>query len=90
MISDSTEDASYAFAKPTIWPATSYWVTGRSPFWYRRVVREHLNRAAHKVSDEEIISIVEYVRKGGDQPTTEQLRSFLSSEVLKRGRTAGR
>src|SRR5260370_6410736 len=28
------------------------------PFWYLRVVREHLNKSAHKVSDEEIISIV--------------------------------
>jgi hypothetical protein len=59
------------------------------PFWYLRVVREHLNRAAHKVSDQEIITIVEHVRQGGDQPTAEQLRRFLSSEVVKRGRAAG-
>jgi hypothetical protein len=59
------------------------------PFWYWRVVREHLNRGAHKISDDEIISIVEYVRNGGDQPSTEQLRPFLSSEVVKRGRNAG-
>ena len=59
------------------------------PFWYWRVVREHLNRGAYKVSDEEIISIVDYVRDGGDQPTTEELRPFISSEVVKRARRAG-
>jgi hypothetical protein len=52
-------------------------------------VHEHLNRGAHKVSDEEIVSIVDHVRNGGDQPTMEQLRPFLSSEVVKRGRAAG-
>jgi hypothetical protein len=59
------------------------------PFWYWRVVREHLNRGAYKVSDEEIISTVEYLRRGGDQPTTEELRPFISSEVVKRARRAG-
>lgn len=59
------------------------------PFWYLRVVREHLNRGAHKVSDEEIISIVDYVRHGGDQPTTQELRPFLSATAVKRARTAG-
>jgi hypothetical protein len=59
------------------------------PFWYLRVVREHLNKGAHKVSDEEIISIVNYVRNGGDQPTTEDLLPFISREVVKRARSAG-
>ncbi|HKN84834.1 MAG TPA: hypothetical protein VJW17_15420 [Pyrinomonadaceae bacterium] len=59
------------------------------PFWYLRVVREHLNKGAHKVSDEEIVSIVDYVRNGGDQPTTEELRPFISREVAKRARSAG-
>ena len=59
------------------------------PFWYLRVVREHLNKGAHKVSDEEIVSIVDYVRNGGDQPTTEELRPFISREVIKRARSAG-
>ncbi len=59
------------------------------PFWYLRVVREHLNRGAHKVSDEEIISIVNYVRNGGDQPTTQELRPFISPGVCTRARSAG-
>src|SRR5438876_5595934 len=59
------------------------------PFWYLRVVREHLNKGAHKVSDEEIVSIVDYVRNGGDQPTTEDLWPFISREVVKRARSAG-
>jgi len=59
------------------------------PFWYMRVVREHLNRGAHKVSDAEIISIVNYVRNGGDQPTTQELRPFISATVVKRARSAG-
>lgn len=59
------------------------------PFWYLRVVREHLNRGAYKVSDQEIISIVEYVRHGGDQPTNQQLRPFLSPTVTSRARSEG-
>ncbi len=59
------------------------------PFWYLRVVREHLNKSAHKVSDEEIISIVNYVRNGGDQPATEALRPFISPGVCTRARRAG-
>ncbi len=58
------------------------------PFWYLRVVREHLNKSAHKVSDEEIISIVNYVRNGGDQPTTQELRPFISPGVCTRARSA--
>jgi hypothetical protein len=59
------------------------------PFWYLRIVREYLNKSAHKVSDEEIISIVNYMRNGGDQPTTQELRPFISPTVVKRGRSAG-
>jgi len=59
------------------------------PFWYLRVVREHLNKSAHKVSDEEIISIVNYVRNGGDQPATQALRPFISPGVCTRARRAG-
>jgi hypothetical protein len=59
------------------------------PFWYLRVVREHLSKGAHKVSDEEITSIVNYVRNGGDQPATQALRPFISSGVCTRARRAG-
>jgi TniQ len=59
------------------------------PFWYLRVVREHLNKGAHKVSDEEIVSIINYVRNGGDQPATEELRPFISPGVCTRARAAG-
>src|SRR6266496_1966601 len=52
-------------------------------------MREHLNKSAHKVSDEEIISIVTYVRNGSDQPTTQQLRPFISPTIVKRARSAG-
>jgi len=60
----------------------------------RRSFRCQLTRCevlegAHKVSDEEIVSIVDYVRNGGDQPTTEELRPFISREVAKRARSAG-
>ena len=59
------------------------------PFWYVRVVGNHLNKSAHKVSDEEIISIANYVRNGGDQPTTQELRRFISPGVCTRARSAG-
>ncbi len=61
----------------------------RLPFWYWRVVRDHLTRGAYKVSDDEIISIANYVRNSGDQPTNEELRPFISQNVVKRARSVG-
>jgi TniQ len=59
------------------------------PFWYLRVVCEHLTKGAHKVSDEEIISIVKYVRKEEGQPSTPELNRFLSPQIITRARRAG-
>jgi hypothetical protein len=59
------------------------------PFWYWRVVREHLNKGAHKVSDEEIVSIVNFVRKKGRQAPTPDFNRFLSPHIIKRARRAG-
>ena len=59
------------------------------PFWYLRVVREYFYRRAHKVADEEIISIVNYVDNGEDRPTTQELRPFISKTIVLRARRAG-
>jgi len=61
----------------------------RLPFWYWRVVREHLSKSAQKVSDQEIISIVNYAHKEGGQPSAPELNQFLSQHILKRARRAG-
>jgi TniQ len=60
----------------------------RLPFWYWRVVREHLTKSARKVSDEEIISTVNYVSKEGAQTPAPELDQFLSQHILKRARRA--
>ncbi|HKZ79829.1 MAG TPA: hypothetical protein VJ124_16270, partial [Pyrinomonadaceae bacterium] len=91
-IKKTNDEIRRSFAKTTNNLACDFLLGDRSqdlPFWYLRVVREHLDRGAHKVSDQEIVSIVDYVRHGGDQPTTEELRPFISREVLKRARRAG-
>jgi hypothetical protein len=61
----------------------------RLPFWYWRVVREHLTKSARKVSNEEIISTVSYVRKEDGQPSAPELNQFLSRHIIKRARRAG-
>jgi hypothetical protein len=63
--------------------------TKRLPFWYWRVVREHLTKSARKVSDQEIISIVNYAHKGDGQPSVPELNQFLSDHIIKRARRAG-
>lgn len=59
------------------------------PFWYLRVIGEHLTKGAHKVSDEEIISIVNYVRKEKSQSSAPELNQFLSPQIITRARRAG-
>jgi hypothetical protein len=59
------------------------------PFWYWRVVHEHLTKSARKVSDEEIISTVNYVSKEGAQTPAPELDHFLLRHILKRARRAG-
>jgi hypothetical protein len=61
----------------------------RLPFWYWRVVREHLTKSARKLSNEEIISMVNYVRKEGTQTPARELDQFLSQHIIKRARRAG-
>lgn len=58
--------------------------TKRLPFWYWRVVREHLTKSARKVSDLEIISIVNHVHKEGGQQSAPELNRFLSHHIIKR------
>ena len=61
----------------------------RLPFWYWRVVHEHLTKSARKVSDQEIISIVNYAHKEDGQPSVPELNQFLSHHIIKRARRAG-
>jgi transposase-like protein len=61
----------------------------RLPFWYWRVVREHLTKSARKLSDEEIISTVNYVSKEGAKTPAPALNQFLSNHIMKRARRAG-
>lgn len=61
----------------------------RLPFWYWRVVREHLTKGAHKVSDDEIVSIANYVRKEEGKPSVPELNRFLSPQIITRARRAG-
>jgi TniQ protein len=63
--------------------------TKRLPFWYWRVVREHLTKSARKLSNEEIISTVNYVRKEGCQTPAPELNQFLSHHIMQRARRAG-
>ena len=63
--------------------------TKRLPFWYLRVVRAHLTKSARKLSNEEILSTVSYVRKEGGQPLASDLNQFLSHHIIKRARRAG-
>jgi len=63
--------------------------TKRLPFWYWRVVREHLTKSARKLSNEEIISMVNYVRKEGGQTPAPELNQLLSHHIIKRARRAG-
>src|SRR6266545_615037 len=63
--------------------------TKRLPFWYWRVVREHLTKSARKVSDQEIISIANYANKQGGQQPAPELNQFLSHHIIKRARLAG-
>ncbi|HKZ78875.1 MAG TPA: TniQ family protein [Pyrinomonadaceae bacterium] len=70
----------------------SYFLIGDKkvlPFWYLRVVREHLTKGARKVSNEEVISTVSYVRNEGGQPSAPELNRFLSDHIIKRARRAG-
>ena len=60
----------------------------RLPFWYWRVVREHLTKSARKLSNEEIISTVNYVCKEGCQTPAPELNQFLSHHIIKRARRA--
>ena len=59
------------------------------PFWYMRVVREHLTKSVHKVSDEEIISIVNYVRREDGQLSAQELNRLLSHHLMHRARRSG-
>lgn len=63
--------------------------TKRLPFWYWRVVREHLTKSARKLSNEEIISTVNYVHKEGSQTLAPELNQFLSHHIIRRARRAG-
>jgi len=59
------------------------------PFWYLRVVGEHLTWGAYKVSDDEIIFIANYVGKEERKPSPPELNRFLSHEIITRARRAG-
>jgi hypothetical protein len=48
-----------------------------------------LTKSARKVSDEEIISTINYVSKEGAQTPAPELDHFLSQHILKRARRAG-
>lgn len=61
----------------------------RLPFWYWRVVHERLTKSARKLSDEEIISTVNYVSKEGAKTPASELNQFLSNHIMKRARRAG-
>jgi uncharacterized protein with PIN domain len=63
--------------------------TKRLPFWYWRVVREHLTKSAPKVSDQEIISIANYAHKESGQQPAPELNQFLSQHIIKRAQRAG-
>lgn len=63
--------------------------TKRLPFWYWRVVREHLTKSARKLSNEEIIATVNYVRKKDCQTPAPELNQFLSPHIMQRARRAG-
>lgn len=59
------------------------------PFWYWRVVRQDLTKSARKLSHQEIVSTVNYMRKEGAQTSVAGLEQFLSRHIIKRARRAG-
>ena len=59
------------------------------PFWYWRVVREYLTKTPCHVSREEVISIVNYLRKEGGELSVQKLNRFLSGHSIQRAQRAG-
>jgi transposase-like protein len=59
------------------------------PFWYWRVVREHLTKTPGQVSMEEVVSILSYLRKGGGELSIQKVSRFLSDHTIQRARRAG-
>ena len=60
-----------------------------APFWYWRVVREHLTKTPYQVSKEEVFAILNYLRKGGGALSVQELNRFLSGHTIQRARRAG-
>jgi hypothetical protein len=59
------------------------------PFWYWTVVREQLTKTARPVSKEEVLSILNYLRKGGGELSLRTLNRFLSGYSIQRAQRAG-
>jgi transposase-like protein len=59
------------------------------PFWYWRVVREQLTKTARPISKEEVLSILNYLRKGGGKLSLQELNRFLSGHSIQRAQQAG-
>jgi transposase-like protein len=59
------------------------------PFWYWRVIREYLTKTARPISNEEVLSILNYSRKEGGELSYQKLNRFLSGHTIQRARQAG-
>jgi transposase-like protein len=59
------------------------------PFWYWRVVREQLTKTARPISREEVLSILNYLCKGGGKLSLQDLNRFLSCHSIQRAQRAG-
>ena len=59
------------------------------PFWYRRVVREHLTKTPCQVSKAEVVSILNYLRKEGGELSIEKINRLLSGHTVQQARRAG-
>lgn len=59
------------------------------PFWYWRVVREHLTKPPRSLSREEVLSIANYLRGGSGELSRQELHRFLSDYSIQRAELAG-
>jgi transposase-like protein/endogenous inhibitor of DNA gyrase (YacG/DUF329 family) len=59
------------------------------PYWYWRVVREQLTKTARPISKEEVLSILNYLRKVGGELSLRKLNRFLSRYSIQRAQRAG-